>query len=180
MRAWLIRKKPCALRSSVQKGGVTIAFSEKILIPLISVVVCTRNRGAKIAETVQSILRSRDAEFELVVVDQSDNDETLEAIQPLLGSPCLSYIRTDTRGLSAARNIGVAQARNERITPLPTTTVRWLPTGCWRCAAPSTRIRIAIVFGNALAGTHDRSALLSRPICAGAPTWPAPWPTSTG
>jgi len=79
--------------------------------PLTTVLVCTRNRGASIALPLRSILSNPRQDFELIVVDQSTNDETERATQPFRRDERLRYIRTPTVGVSIARNIGVSQAR---------------------------------------------------------------------
>jgi hypothetical protein len=50
-------------------------------LPAITTIICTRNRGASAAETVQSILANDHPSFELIVVDQSTNSETADALQ---------------------------------------------------------------------------------------------------
>jgi glycosyltransferase involved in cell wall biosynthesis len=81
--------------------------------PRVSVVVCTRNRGEMIAETIRTVLASEQADFELLVIDQSENDETAACLQAWSADPRLRYQRSSTRGLSAARNVGLELARSE-------------------------------------------------------------------
>src|SRR5262249_21590538 len=73
----------------------------------IAVVIPTRNRGAQAAEAASAVL-SDSTDFELVVVDQSTDDATAEALRPLQGDPRLRVIRSQLRGASNARNAGVA------------------------------------------------------------------------
>jgi len=73
----------------------------------IAVVIPTRNRGAQAAEAASAVL-SDPTDFELVVVDQSTNDATVEALRPLQGDSRLRLIRSQLRGASNARNAGVA------------------------------------------------------------------------
>jgi glycosyltransferase involved in cell wall biosynthesis len=80
--------------------------------PAISVVVATRNRPEHIASCIASILASTEIEFELLVVDQSDTNAGREAVAKLGPDSRLRWIHTDTRGLSASRNIGIAMARS--------------------------------------------------------------------
>jgi glycosyltransferase involved in cell wall biosynthesis len=74
--------------------------------PRISVLVCTRNRGAYIGKCIRSILESKLREMELLVIDQSDGKETSDVVLAI-DDPRLRYLRTPTRGLSRARNIGI-------------------------------------------------------------------------
>ncbi|MET0579066.1 MAG: glycosyltransferase family A protein [Ilumatobacteraceae bacterium] len=76
--------------------------------------MCTRNRGRRVRSTVASVLRN-DWPFELIVIDQSDDDVTYEGLTSLLDDPRLRYIRSRERGLSRSRNLGIAEARHELI-----------------------------------------------------------------
>ena len=79
--------------------------------PAISVIVATRNRPEHIASCIASILANTEIEFELLVVDQSDTNAGREAVEKLGPDSRLHWIETNTRGLSASRNIGVAMTR---------------------------------------------------------------------
>ena len=50
--------------------------------PPVSVIVATRNRGDSIVNTVNSILANNYPNFELYVIDQSDDDLTEKAVEP--------------------------------------------------------------------------------------------------
>lgn len=78
--------------------------------PRISVLVCTRNRGTYIGKCVRSILQSGLRDMELLVVDQSDGKDTMDVVLAI-DDPRLRYLRTPTRGLSRARNIGIEASR---------------------------------------------------------------------
>jgi len=73
----------------------------------LAVVIPTRNRGAEAAETVRAVLRDP-LEFELVVVDQSTDDRTVEALREVQSDPRVRVIRSREKGASNARNAGVA------------------------------------------------------------------------
>jgi len=60
------------------------ARTPEIRSPRCAVVVSSRNRAEKICACVESGLASNEANFEMVFVDQSDNDETERAIQRYL------------------------------------------------------------------------------------------------
>ncbi len=81
--------------------------------PTISAVICTRNRGAQVVETVESVLNNTHQNFEALVIDQSADTDTKDAIQKYLSDPRLRYIRTDTVGLGWSRNIGLEEARGQ-------------------------------------------------------------------
>ncbi len=73
----------------------------------LAVVIPTRNRGGEAAQTVLAILRDP-RDFELVVVDQSTDDRTVEALRSIAPDPRVRVIRSPLRGASNARNAGVA------------------------------------------------------------------------
>ncbi len=81
-------------------------IAERNGTPVISVLVCTRNRDANIGKCVASILANPVREMELLVIDQSDGEATQNALESIQDGR-LRYIRTPTRGLARARNVGV-------------------------------------------------------------------------
>jgi len=81
---------------------------------IVSVIICTRNRGSLIEATLHSILNGTRLPEELLVVDQSDGPETRLAVEAIAAfQPRVRYAATETRGLSLARNFGMAQSRGE-------------------------------------------------------------------
>jgi GT2 family glycosyltransferase len=122
-----------------------------------TVVIPTRNRGDSVVRTIRSILLNGYFDLEMIVVDQSDDNRTEISLQPLLSERNFSYIRTTTRGLSAALNVGVAFAQTEIIAITGDdceVDKDWLKE---LFAAFAIDPRIGIVFGNVLPGPHDRS-----------------------
>jgi glycosyltransferase involved in cell wall biosynthesis len=79
---------------------------------LVSVLLCTRNRPQKLERAVGSILANTYGDFELIVVDQSTDDDAGRRIKAFR-DPRISYIRTPTVGLSRSRNIAIRSARSE-------------------------------------------------------------------
>jgi len=75
----------------------------------ISVLVCTRNRPDDLRRCVTSILGGRFGRFELLVLDQSDGEESAAFLESL-ADPRVRLIRTETRGLAKARNLAVLNA----------------------------------------------------------------------
>jgi glycosyltransferase involved in cell wall biosynthesis len=71
----------------------------------VSVVIPTRNRRDHALACATSVLANTGF-VELVVVDQSDDTSTEEAIRELR-DPRLRYVRTPTRGVSNSRNLGI-------------------------------------------------------------------------
>ncbi len=79
----------------------------------VSVTVPTRGRAQHVRECVASILACTGPSFEVIVVDQSDDRLTEEVLALLLGDARLRYLRSETRGVCAARNLGIAASRGE-------------------------------------------------------------------
>ncbi len=79
-------------------------------LPQTSLILCSRNRPALLAESVNSILAGDSVPTELLIVDQSDVPHP--ALQTLTSDrPCdIRYIWTQTVGLSRANNLGIAAA----------------------------------------------------------------------
>jgi len=82
----------------------------------ISTIICTRNRGSLIAATLQSILSGSRQPDELIVIDQSDTEETARTVETFSNTDRrIQYVATQTRGLCLARNLGIAAATGEVI-----------------------------------------------------------------
>jgi glycosyltransferase involved in cell wall biosynthesis len=77
--------------------------------PAVSVVIATFNRVGFIGETIESVLCQKFQDFELIVVDDGSTDNTPELVRSF-GCP-IRYFRQANKGPSAARNLGVKQAR---------------------------------------------------------------------
>jgi glycosyltransferase involved in cell wall biosynthesis len=85
------------------------------LQPSVSVVIATRNRPATLASTIQDLLDSSYAAFEIIVVD---NDPSSDATRDMVGAITsadsrVRYLRETRRGVSWARNLGLAAATSE-------------------------------------------------------------------
>lgn len=85
-------------------------------LPLLSVVICTRNRAPFLAPCVESVLAQnypRDR-FELIVVDNGSSDATPE-IARRFADRGVHYVLEPVPGLSRARNTGRAQAKGDYV-----------------------------------------------------------------
>ena len=125
--------------------------------PHVSVVIGTKNRGIEIVETIESILRNDYPDFDLTVVDQSPEDETSIAIRPFLEDSRFQYIRTDSRGVSVARNLGVSHSSGEIIAFTDDdciAPVDWLST---IVNIFNIHPKVALLFCNVEAYPHDSS-----------------------
>jgi glycosyltransferase involved in cell wall biosynthesis len=80
-----------------------------------SVVICTYNRGHRVAHAIHSVLEQTFQDFELVVVDDGSVDDTKDVIAEI-DDERLRYVYRDNGGLSAARNTGVANSLGRYVT----------------------------------------------------------------
>jgi glycosyltransferase involved in cell wall biosynthesis len=79
----------------------------------VSVVVPTRNRRDLLAVTLRGVLRQRDVDLEVIVVDEASTDDTAEMLAALSDSRVRTIRHETPRGVSTARNHGAAEARGE-------------------------------------------------------------------
>jgi GT2 family glycosyltransferase len=83
-------------------------------VPFVSVIVATYDRPHYAARCLASILANKYEAFEVIIVDQSPNQDTQRAIaKPDLQNGRVHYIHSDVVGLSSARNLGVSCAHGE-------------------------------------------------------------------
>jgi glycosyltransferase involved in cell wall biosynthesis len=79
--------------------------------PGVTVVIPTHNRRRLLELTLESALRQRDVALEIVVVDDGSTDGTAPIVQGF-GDDRIRLVRHEKpRGVSAARNKGIAEAR---------------------------------------------------------------------
>lgn len=81
--------------------------------PAVSVVIATYNRAHYLRETIDSVMQQSFREFELIVVDDGSADSTNTVLESY-GDRIRAYHQKN-RGPSAARNLGIAQARGQWI-----------------------------------------------------------------
>jgi glycosyltransferase involved in cell wall biosynthesis len=97
-----------------------------VALPTVSVVVPTRNRVALLSRTLRSALAQESIAVEVVVVDDGSTDDTPTMLAGL-GDPRLRWVRSEgPRGVSAARNRGIAEARGDWIALLDDDDI-WAP-----------------------------------------------------
>lgn len=77
--------------------------------PQTSVIIPVRNGARFVAEAVHSVLDQLGADDEVLVVDDASTDATREIVAAL-EDPRLSILTAAGRGVSAARNLGLAAA----------------------------------------------------------------------
>ena len=121
----------------------------------VSVLICTRNREGSIARAARSVLDNANAQTELLIVDQSGNDLTADALAPLRLDSRLRYIRTGTMGKSAAVNIGIEAAKNEIIVMTDDDCAALPDWADAHARAFRDNPNVAVAFGNVLPPEFD-------------------------
>ncbi len=84
--------------------------------PSVTVIVCTRDRPDQLEPALKSVLASGFRDYELVVVDQSQDAATARIVQRFSDvDQRVRLIRDHGKGLSRARNTGIANSTGELI-----------------------------------------------------------------
>lgn len=81
---------------------------------MISVVIPTYNRGDRITNSIESVIKQTIEDLEIIVVDDGSTDNTKDVINHIHDSR-IRYIYKDNGGASSARNAGIMEARGEYI-----------------------------------------------------------------
>ena len=123
----------------------------------ISVVLCTRDRKFGALNAVCSILRDVPG-TEVVVVDQSESDETVQLVSPILHEYGGLLFRAPPSGLAVARNLGVSRSSGIYIA--------FTGDECevrpgWLAALHTALVRddrIGLVFGRVRAPVYDHAS----------------------
>lgn len=90
----------------------------------VSVIIPAYNRSLMLREAVDSVLNQDYPDFEIIVVDDGSADDTPEMLASY--GDKITVIRQPNRGVSAARNRGIAAAKGELIAFLDSDDL-WLP-----------------------------------------------------
>ena len=77
---------------------------------MISIVILARNKAAYTRACLESVLQTRPADYELIVVDNGSTDATPEALQAAARAGAAQGRRV--RILNPGRNLGCSTARN--------------------------------------------------------------------
>jgi glycosyltransferase involved in cell wall biosynthesis len=84
-------------------------------LPLVSAVIPTYNDGSWLGKAVASVLEQVYPEVECIVVDDGSTDETPQAVRPWERDPRFRYVRIAHRGVAAARNRGIQEAKGSLV-----------------------------------------------------------------
>ena len=91
----------------------------------VSVIIPTFNRAKKVARAVASVLYQTYTDYELIVVDDGSSDGTADSLS-LFDPLIIRLAHEENRGVSAARNTGIASSRAPLIAFLDSDDY-WLP-----------------------------------------------------
>ncbi len=92
--------------------------------PLISVIIPTYNRGWILTEAIDSVLAQDYKNYELIVVDDGSTDNSREILDNY--GQDIIVLRQANKGVSAARNRGIAEAGGQLVAFLDSDDL-WLP-----------------------------------------------------
>lgn len=96
--------------------------------PLISCVLPTYNRAAKLTNAVQSVLSQTYSNFEILIVDDQSVDDTALVVRELMVKDArIQYLHNPVKGANNARNFGIDNAKGEYIAFLDDDDV-WMET----------------------------------------------------
>jgi len=102
-------RSPKPALETVREAFAETPFAPSLPWPRISVVVCSCNGGRTIRDACEGLRRLDYPDYEVIVVDDGSNDDTAA----IAGQYDVRLIRTPNRGLSSARNTGLAAATGE-------------------------------------------------------------------
>ena len=102
-------RRPKPGLGAVRDAFTDVPFRDDLAWPRVSVVICSHNGAATLAECLEGVAALDYPDVEMIVVDDGSTDETPEIAERF----DLRLIRTENRGLSSARNTGLEAASGE-------------------------------------------------------------------
>jgi glycosyltransferase involved in cell wall biosynthesis len=94
-------------------------------LPFFSIVIPLYNKETTVERAVRSALSQTVQDFEIIVVNDGSTDNGPKLVEAI-GDPRIRLINQKNQGVSAARNLGIAEAKNELIAFLDADD-EWLP-----------------------------------------------------
>jgi glycosyltransferase involved in cell wall biosynthesis len=94
-------------------------------MPLVTSIITTFNRALFLKKAIESVLTQTFENFELLIFDNSSTDNTEEIVKGF-SDKRITYIKHKPIGISAARNLGVKEAKGEFVAFLDDDD-EWLP-----------------------------------------------------
>jgi glycosyltransferase involved in cell wall biosynthesis len=81
--------------------------------PLVSIILPTRDRAAVLPTAIASIGAQTYDHWELLIVDDGSTDDTASVVDAFLADPRMRPLRSEGKGVAAARNAAMAQAKGQ-------------------------------------------------------------------
>jgi GT2 family glycosyltransferase len=104
-------RQPKAALQAVSARFANAPFAPGYQWPKVSVVVCSCNGAQTVAETLAALEDMEYRDYEIIVIDDGSTDQT----STIASKHDVRLIRTENRGLSVARNLGLKAATGEII-----------------------------------------------------------------
>ena len=99
-------------------------MTKQVNNPTVSVIIPTYNQNWILKKTIDSVLSQDFTDYELIVVDDGSTDDTRQILDSY--GQDLIVLRQPNRGVSAARNRGIAESRAPLVALLDSDDL-WLP-----------------------------------------------------
>ncbi|MBU6157925.1 MAG: glycosyltransferase family 2 protein [Bacteroidetes bacterium] len=84
-------------------------------MPFFSIITPSYNRAHIIGQAINSVLTQSFTDFEFIIVDDGSTDDTEKVVQAF-GDTRIQYIKQENKGVCAARNTGIRNAKAPYIT----------------------------------------------------------------
>jgi len=104
------RMKPAAAAVAAAFANAPFSPEKRATWPKVSVIVCAYNAADTLDDNLQSLEKLTYPHYEIVLVNDGSKDRTSEIAKQ---HPRVRVIDTPNQGLSAARNVGLAEATGE-------------------------------------------------------------------
>ncbi len=87
------------------------------VLPVVSIIICTRNRADSLQGTLAPLARMEtDISWEAILVDNASTDDTMQVLQGFAAQDSrLRVLRVDRVGVGAARDAAWRHARGEAV-----------------------------------------------------------------
>ena len=126
--------------------------------PIVSVIICTRNRSDNVLPAAQSVLRGDYTDLELLIMDQSDDNSTADAVMSLCEEDSrVRYFHLAPSGKPGALNAALQEARGRYLALTDDdceSATQWIRA----LIAPFEKdAKVGAVFGDVRAAPHDQT-----------------------
>jgi len=97
-------------------------------MPKVSILIPSYNSAPFLPMSMESALSGTYQDFEIIIIDDGSSDNTKEVLRPFIDQypSQIRYFWEENKGLAAARNTGIAQARGKYLALLDADD-KWLP-----------------------------------------------------